>query len=536
MKGIEKIQDAQAFLREKNVFLVIYYLSIAAVIIGFIYSRALLSIGQIAISANFLLEGQYLDKIRRLKEDKLPLLLAGLYLIHVLGLLYTSDFVYAAEDLRIKLPLLMFPIVFGSTDILGKREFKFVLYFFVLTILSSTIVIFVNYQLNGKTMLDIREASFLISHIRLALMICLSIAICIYFASKEQSKVAMILMVTSIWLTGFMIFFAYLTGIVILSILALFLLFWYLRRSQVKTQIKLILLTLLIAISASVLFYISSAATDYLQKSRQKQVSDLNFTANGNPYAHWYDQFNYGIRENGYLVFQNVSFKEVQNEWNKRSEYKVDYSDDRFLDLEDIILRFLASKGLPKDSASVASLSQVEIEAVEKGLTNVNYLGKSRLYNRLYNMFWQFDVYTSGGNFNGHSLGIRMEFWKTGWHVFERNWLFGTGTGDIENEFQVQYDLDNSKLQKEWRFRSHNQFISFAATFGIFGLMYFIIAIFLPFVRMKNKFLYLSFAIIFILSILTEDTLETQIGVTFYAFFNSLLLFQNRSLKASSSD
>jgi len=35
---------------------------------------------------------------------------------------------------------------------------------------------------------------------------------------------------------------------------------------------------------------------------------------------------------------------------------------------------------------------------------------------------------------------------------------------------------------------------------------------------------YLSFFIIAVISFLTEDTLETQAGVTFFAFFNSFFL------------
>jgi putative Ca2+/H+ antiporter (TMEM165/GDT1 family) len=44
----------------------------------------------------------------------------------------------------------------------------------------------------------------------------------------------------------------------------------------------------------------------------------------------------------------------------------------------------------------------------------------------------------------------------------------------------------------------------------------------------KRKYLdyfYIVFFIAFALSLLTEDTLETQAGVTFYALFNCLFLF-----------
>lgn len=532
---LQKIHSAQDFLKKYNVFLYIYYLSIAAVLIGFIYSRALLSIGQIALAVNFLIEGNYINKIKRIKSSKLSWLLFGLYILHVIGLFYTRDFEYATEDLRIKLPLLLFPIVFAGTDILSKRSLKYFLYLFVAVIFSASIVISINYFLHNKEITDIREASFLISHIRLALMICLCISICVYYTTKEGLWISVCLIAISIWFTMFMIYFVYITGIAILSILGLFMIFWYLKRSNLIPVVKMVVLSTLMLVSVSVTLYIYVVSRDYFKSNQIKYVEDLEFTPNGNPYSQWYNKFDYSIRENGYLVYQNVCFEELQKEWNKRSKMHLLYLDDNYSDMEDVLLRFLASKGLTKDSAGLASLVDKEIEAIERGITNVNYMGKSRFYARLYNMFWQYDVYTSGGNFNGHSLGIRMEFWKTGLNVFHRHFWIGTGTGDIEHEFQMQYEIDKSNLQKEWRFRSHNQFISVAATFGIVGLLYFVLVLIAPFRVMKTNFLYLSFAIIFILSILTEDTLETQIGVTFYAFFNSLLIFQNRSLKTESS-
>jgi hypothetical protein len=59
------------------------------------------------------------------------------------------------------------------------------------------------------------------------------------------------------------------------------------------------------------------------------------------------------------------------------------------------------------------------------------------------------------------------------------------------------------------------------------GLLWFLLSLVLP-PLMLNKysdFFYLSFFIIITLSMLTEDTLETQAGVTIYAFFSSFYLF-----------
>ncbi|MDB9710217.1 hypothetical protein OAB13_10010, partial [Salibacteraceae bacterium] len=58
-----------------------------------------------------------------------------------------------------------------------------------------------------------------------------------------------------------------------------------------------------------------------------------------------------------------------------------------------------------------------------------------------------------------------------------------------------------------------------------------------PFITMKsaNSFLYIGFAIVIYASMLNEDTLETQTGVTLYAFFNVLLLFGIQALSEDDS-
>ena len=121
----------------------------------------------------------------------------------------------------------------------------------------------------------------------------------------------------------------------------------------------------------------------------------------------------------------------------------------------------------------------------------------------------------------------RIEFIKASLNIIKENILFGVGTGDIANAFANYYEETNSKLLPENRFRSHNQYLAITVAFGIVGLLWFLFSMFYPiFADKKNRnYLYLIFIFIMALSMLTEDTLETQIGVTLFAFFNSFLVF-----------
>ena len=47
-----------------------------------------------------------------------------------------------------------------------------------------------------------------------------------------------------------------------------------------------------------------------------------------------------------------------------------------------------------------------------------------------------------------------------------------------------------------------------------------------------KNFFYLIFWLIFMISMTTEDTIESQEGVTFYAFFTSFLLFAYKEERA----
>jgi O-antigen ligase len=73
----------------------------------------------------------------------------------------------------------------------------------------------------------------------------------------------------------------------------------------------------------------------------------------------------------------------------------------------------------------------------------------------------------------------------------------------------------------------HNQILAIAVTLGIPAALFFIFSLWWPAYSMRKmrSVLYLSFFLIALLSFFDDDTLETQQGVTFYAFFNALLLY-----------
>ena len=213
----------------------------------------------------------------------------------------------------------------------------------------------------------------------------------------------------------------------------------------------------------------------------------------------------------------NVSLKE---EWNKRSLIPFDSLDLRKQKLSSTLERYLNSKNLPVRGDGVLKLSSKDIHNIELGYADINET-KSGLMARLYGV--RFQIHNTS-NPNGHSILERIEYWKTGWQVIKENWVYGVGTGDKKIAMEKMYERKESRLLPERRLRAHNTYITFCLTFGLFGLVFFcyILYNFLRF-QLKNQsligFLFICVAII---TFIFEDSLETQMGVSFFAFFFAL--------------
>jgi O-antigen ligase len=121
---------------------------------------------------------------------------------------------------------------------------------------------------------------------------------------------------------------------------------------------------------------------------------------------------------------------------------------------------------------------------------------------------------------------MRLYFWKAALHAIKKSPVTGVGTGDVQDVMNDAYIETHSPLEKEWFKRPHNQFLTVTVALGICGLLIFMYAVFFPayFFRKELPLLFWPFFITAIVSFLVEDTLETQAGLSFYAFFNALFV------------
>jgi hypothetical protein len=513
----------------------LYIFALAILVIGMPVSKFLMSLAQIILVCNWVLEGNLISKLGSFFKNKAALVLSSLLLLHFIGLIYSTDFNYAFNDIRIKGPLLILPLILSTSKPLSKETVNVILRLFISSVLVGTLIsILILTGIIHRQVVDIRAASIFISHIRFALLICVAIFTSGYFFYLDKRPaIRLVWFLIICWLIIFLMIMQSLSGLSALFFATFILLIYYLIRSSNKI-VKYVGLTSILVFIAGSFYFINKVKND-TTKIDVVDFSKLEkLTSHGNEYQ---NEPNSKLAENGHLIWINFSPKELEEAWNKRSKIKYNEKDLKGNEISFTIARFLTSKNLKKDEDAVNSLSNEEVAAIERGVVNVNYQNISGLEGRLHEIFWELDLYETTGDPNGHSLTQRFEFWKAALGIIKENMLIGVGTGDLEIAFDKQYNKMNSPLLKEWRLHSHNQYLSFAVTFGILGLLWFLITLIYPMIICKKMFdyLYITFFMIAAVSFFTEDTLETQAGVTFYAFFNSFFLFVNRKEEKTTS-
>lgn len=550
---------------------IVFLIGTALLVIGLPVSIFLLSVAQIILFVNWILEGNFSTKFRKIKSNNALLLILSIYLLHLIGLLSTDDFFenlfnffsvllqsgisniidtfkstdlpsnfgYALRDLRIKLPLFVLPIIFGTSATLSQKEFKIILQLFISSVLvSSFITTYVLFGFSKIEPVDSRYASLFISHIRFALIIVLSIYILVYFVYFSKSILPKwerhTYQVCILWLICFLVLLNSFTGIVIFAaLMPVTIIWWAYNKGRVNLIRKAYLASILII--TLLLAYSLYAYNRYNTINELPSQSLVNHTVNGNPYMH---KLNSDAYENGNKIWIYVCKEELEKEWNNRSDFKYGTQDRKGQQINITLIRYLTSLGYRKDSLGITKLEDADIKMIEKGYTNHLFKKKFALYPRIYELLWEIDQYKKGGDPSGHSLAQRIVYLETGVRIIRKHFWYGTGIGDVSNSFSQQYIADETKLQPRWRLRAHNQLITFFLTFGIFGFLWLIIAFFIPpyiLGRYKN-YLFTMFFLIGMLSMLNEDTLETHVGVSFFAFFYAFFLFSIPKISSSGNE
>lgn len=494
-----------------------------AMIVAVPSSRFLMSVSQFSFGALWLAHGHYKEKWRAFVHNKPALVLTSLFFLHLIGVLYSTDLDYALKDIRTKLPILIIPFMFSSFPKISHSQFEKLLYFFVGSVLFVSFFVTIAHFVTFNDIRHIIGHEF-ISHIRFSLSLNLAIFYLIFLRVNKtyRNGLDIFSVVILFWLVFFLFFLEAFTGIIVFFLLIFSVLMFQARHSNSMIR-KLIYIGIILFGGIGISWYLLS----FYQKYTQIENVDLQHletqTASGNYYYHNPD----AGTENGKYIFLYVNEKEMRKAWKRRSIIPYDSLDYLNQNIKYTLIRYLTSKDLRKDKEGVEALQLSDVRNIENGIANYEYTQGIGIKSRLMKILFEYQNYIRTGDPSGHSVMQRVEYWKTAWRIIEKNFWFGVGTGDMNVAFDQEYEEMNSKLKPEARLRAHNQYLSIWVGLGVVGLIWFLFALVFPawYSGHFKSLFYLIFYIAFMVSMLTEDTIETQAGVTLFIFFNSLFLF-----------
>ncbi len=486
------------------------------------WSTAFLSMAEMLLAANWITGGLVLGESRarwKAAFATAPSLLFLSFLgLHLIGLMWTEDLGWGKDLCRILAPVLVFGAVLAGSARLNPNEFKLVLRLGAWSAIACGIF---GLLFSGARAGDYRGISMFISHIRLALLLSLSVAVLLtIWPSTLWKRVAHAAgAAAALYLIARL---GSLQGLIILAILMLLYL-WrrtahLVRAWRVTSRAGIIALIILPLVLLRSTWRSASAPVPPGLAQRAER------TAGGEFYQH--DTLSTQT-ENGTHVWTYIAWSEFHRTWGRRSRVRLDGTDALGHPLLSTAARYLASKGLRKDSIGVMALSEADIEAIEQGSPSAVRGTRGTLRARVEEVLFELEQYRSTGRADGHSVAMRVEFLRAGWSIARAHWLIGVGTGDTQRAFDAHYIASGSALAPQWRLRAHNQFLTLLISFGVFGLAWSIVALWWPARRLEawKQPLFIPWAVAFGISCLTDDTIETQAGATFFALYYALFVF-----------
>lgn len=511
-----------------------FYYGLLLLAISLPLSKSLFTIVSALILINWVIDAELWHKIKSFFSDRIAIAFSLVYFVHLIWLINTSDFQFAFFDLGLKIYIFVFAIVFSTSPYVSPKEFRNVLLVHSLSVFVVTITGFIHFKLLDTA--EFRTMSPFISHIRLAMNVCIAVFTLLYYSvhkadhfqsnTKARKFLPFVFALMIIWLIFFLTKMQSLTGLILIGIVFFILLLKYLFRRIASSFIRILVIAIVIAAPLFISFYIVSIFRDYMHRPAVDFGELDKLTSRGNEYTH---DTTFHIHENGKWTGLYLCEEELRHAWNQRSGIAYDSLSETGFPVGSALIRYLTSLDLRKDHDGVYALNEEDVAAISRGIATVENARGSALEKRIHTVFFELNMYKTRGQIAGSSILQRYDLWKNAISLIKDNFLTGTGTGDLKSDFERQLAESGSPLSAT-ALRMHNQYFSFFAAFGILGFLICIFSLIYPFIArgLYKDYFGLIFLIVFLLSFIPESTLETLAGAGFYSFFGALFLFQKR--------
>ena len=497
-----------------------YYIQLVAMMgiaAGLPFSKIPLSIGTMLLGLNVILLWDWKNVWKKWSSNRWLWLLFAYFAMELLSFCWTEDKSEGWNMIRRELTLYAIPLTIVAIPLTSFKHYKWIALSFLTAVFITSFINVGTYfhWWGSKVYDDIRSLSLFVSHLRYAMMIILGIVFCAaWWIRKFPYRWIAVL------LAGWFVYYTFLSqigmGVFTLSGIVL-MMFWFKVKSIRRRWVKR---GFIAAFGGFVLFvgiflYINLQPVPH--KIKITSYDDMRGkTANGTDYT--FDLIDSMNWENGYPVQAFIADKELEKEWNKAS--RVNYHtgvDLKGNPIRNILWRYMTSKGLRKDSLDFHKMTPQDIRNVELGFASVE-MAKGGISAQLYRMRSQLK---DSEDPNGKSLLEKIESFKAGVTIVKAHPIAGVGIGDMKTAFAAAYKANHSKLTLENQHLTHNQFLTTWVAAGIFCFIAFGCLWFVQLAKALriNAFEWTGFLVITMLSFLIEDTLQTQTGVSFAAFF-----------------
>lgn len=495
---------------------ILYLAGLLSLVVGLTTSHFLMSLSWVVLGVNWLLEGRFREKFQGFRNQRLLHLYLLLFAFFIVGLLWSSNLGSGLDYLRKRLPILFVPLAVLTSQPLKQWEYRSLLKAYVATLFVVSVIGLV--RLATIPNLPYRDIVPFISNIRYCLNLCVAACLLLYALPQMPRAFRWVAVPMALYFMAYLLLLQSYTGIAVLLVVGVMSLIVYRHRLRKALWIGALslLLGLTAGLSVCALYYVHK----YFAPSELALQPLEEFTPSGHPYLHKADS----VIECGNYVQHYLCYEEMDREWAKLSRLPLDSVTPAGYPVRATLIRYLNVTSGRKDSAAVASLTPADVQAIEQGVANPYYLKKLSLRRMCYTMCFEYDCGRRHGSIVGFSMLQRIELWKAGARAFLQHPLFGTGTGDYLDEVHRQLALMDSPIDSStWRTHTHSQYLTFLIMFGAVGFLLLGCAFLFTLRRLpcRTHFPYLLITVILLISMLTENTLDTIGGYMMCAFFPS---------------
>jgi O-antigen ligase len=130
---------------------------------------------------------------------------------------------------------------------------------------------------------------------------------------------------------------------------------------------------------------------------------------------------------------------------------------------------------------------------------------------------------------NDNGTNVRSGIFACDLELLKDHWLWGVGTGNIQDALNNCLSRYNTHVYKQFNFNTHNEYLNIWLTTGIFGLLIWLVCLGYPLAQaaIRHNWVHVYFLVFMLICFVTENYLDRQHGVTFFVLMQTLFFFKS---------